>query len=268
MLRKIALSALMLASLIVMLPLVNSTAHNIKYEAAQNQRRIRRHSRAWWKRHRALIRRRRAARLRRQALAKARQEPKLATTSENHAVFSAAVSQPGALGRDAKGPGALSLPSGWATAASSKGETSFRVLDPHGNSAGQAALSVIAAATPKAGRISLRDQSRVLGGISYSDLRRTVIDKMITAGGWVVNDMEREMGGRKVFVVVAQTPATNGGSDSERIWNFYFTVVDGRVYSLSTNAARQTSGRIASDAERLISSLPALTPSASRSPIR
>lgn len=267
MLRKIALSALMLASLIVMLPLVNSTAHSIKYESAQNQRRIRRHSRAWWRRHRALVRRRRAARLRRQALARARQ-PKPATTSDNHAAFSAVVSQPRTLGTEAKDSGALSLPSGWATAPSSKGETSFRVLDPHGNSAGQAALSVVAAAAPKAGRISLRDQARVLGGISYSDLRRTVIDKMITAGGWVVNDMEREMGGRKVFVVVAQTPATNGGSDSERIWNFYFTVVDGRVYSLSTTAARQTSGRIASDAERFISSLPALTPTGSRSPVR
>jgi hypothetical protein len=268
MLRKIALSVLMLVSLVVMLPLVNSTAHNLKYEAAQNQRRFRRHSRAWWKRHRALARRRRAARLRREALARARREPTLAGTSDNHAVFSAVMTLPPALVRDAKNPLTLSLPSGWAPAASSKGETSFRVVDAHGNSAGQAALSVVAAAASQPGRVSLREQSRVLAGISFSDLRRTVIDKMITTGGWVVNDMEREIGGRKVFVVVAQTPATNGGIDSERIWNFYFTVVDGRVYSLSTNAARQASGRIASDAERLINSLPALTLGSSQSQTR
>jgi hypothetical protein len=77
-----------------------------------------------------------------------------------------------------------------------------------------------------------------------------VIDKMITAGGWVVNDMERDMDGRKVFVVVAQTPATNDGKAPEQIWNFYFTEVDGRVYSLATSAPRQSSNRVASDAEK------------------
>jgi hypothetical protein len=266
MLRKIALSLLMLVSLVVMLPLVNSTAHNLKYEASQNHRRFRRHTRAWWKRHRALARRRRANLLRRQALVKAHREPTLAGTSDNHAAFSAAITLPPAVIRDAKDPLTPSLPSGWAAASTNRTETSFRVVDAHGNAAGQAALSVVAAATPQPGRVSLREQSRVLAGIPYSDLRRTVIDKMITAGGWVVNDMEREMGGRKVFVVIAQTPAMNGGSDSERIWNFYFTVVDGRVYSLSTSAARQTSGRIASDAEKLINSLPALTLGTSRSP--
>jgi hypothetical protein len=270
MLRKIALSVLMLASLVVMLPLVNSTAHSIKYEAAQNQRRVRRHSRAWWRRHRALMRRRRVARLMRQrALAGEAPQTSLAETSENHVVSTSAVSLTPALFRDSKGAVALSLPTGWSTmAAPSKGETTFRVIDPNGSSAGQAALSVVAAAAPQAGRISLREQSRILGGVSYSDLRRTVIEKMITAGGWVVNDVERDMGGRKVFVVIAQTPAANDGHISERIWNFYFTEVNGRVYSLSTNAGRQTSGRIASDAEKFITSLPTMAPGATRSPVQ
>lgn len=268
MLRKIALSLLMLVSLIVMLPLVNSTAHNIKYEAAQNQRRLRRHSRAWWRRHRAMMRRRQAARLRRRALAQARQEPNPASTSDNHAVFSSTISLPPAPARDAKSA-PLSLPTGWlAVSAPSKGETNFRVMDVNGSTAGQAALSVVAASAPQPGRISSREQSRVLGGVSYSDLRRTVIDKMITSGGWVVNDMERQMGGRKVFVVVAQTPAANDGRESERIWNFYFTEVDGRVYSLSTSAARQTSNRIATDAEKFITSLPTMVPGTSRNSIR
>ena len=72
----------------------------------------------------------------------------------------------------------------------------------------------------------------MLGGVSFSDLRRIVIDKMITAGGWVNNDYEREVGGHRVFVVTAQTPAD--GRTSEKVWNFYFTEVNGRIYSLTT----------------------------------
>lgn len=275
MLRKIALSLLMLVSLVVMLPLVSSTAHSIRYEAAQNQRRVRRHSRAWWRRHRALMRRRRAARLRRRAMAAAMRQPNalhqmksLETapqTSDNHAVFPTTVSLPPALFSDAKGVGALPLPTGWSAAvAPAKGETNFRVVESNGSPAGQAALSLVAAASPRASRMSLRDQQRLLAGVSYTDLRRTVIDKMITAGGWVVNDMERNMGGRKVFVVVAQTPAANDGRAPEQIWNFYFTEINGRVYSLATSAARLSSDRLASDAEKFITSLPTASPAGPR----
>jgi len=279
MLRKIALSLLMLVSLIVMLPLVNSTAHSIKYEAAHNQRRVRRHSSAWWRRHRALMRRRRAARLRRRARAAAMRQPnplrELRTlemttrTSDNHAAFPTTISLPPALFRDANGGVTLPLPEGWSAAPLvTKRETNFRVVETNGSPAGQAALSVVAAASPNAGRLSLRDRHRVLAGVSYVELRRTVIDKMITAGGWVVNDVERDLGGRKVFVVVAQTPAANDDRAPEQIWNFYFTEVDGRVYSLATTAPRQSSGRIATDAEKFITSLRAATPAGPRISIR
>ncbi|MEP6911338.1 MAG: hypothetical protein ABI923_01205 [bacterium] len=268
MLRKIALSLLMLVSLIVMLPLVNSTAHSIKYEAVQNHRRFRHHSRAWWRRHRALMRRRRAARLRRRAMAAAMREynslrepnawQPASVASENHAAFQTTISLPPALLRDANGTVAVALPDGWSAGPLSKtGEARFRVSELNGNSAGQAALSVVAASSPSQGRMSLREQHRALAGVSYPDLRRTVIDKMITSGGWVVNDMERDLDGRKVFVVVAQTPASNDGKGPEQIWNFYFTEVNGRVYSLATSAPRQSSNRVASGAEKFITSLPA-----------
>ena len=123
MLRKIALSLMMLISLIVMLPLVNSTAHSIKYQSAQNHHRFRHHSRAWWRRHRALMRRRRAARLRRRAMAAAMRQPysllrqnglqPASQLSGNHAVFSTTISLPSSLSPDASGTAALRLPDGW-----------------------------------------------------------------------------------------------------------------------------------------------------------
>src|SRR5688572_11372231 len=126
MLRKIALSLLMLISLTVTLPLVNSTAHSIKYEAAHAQRRVRRHSSAWWRRHRALMRRRRAARLRRRALAAAirrangvqslRTTQATMRTSDNHAAFPRTGSLPPAILRDANGTSAFPLPEGWSAA--------------------------------------------------------------------------------------------------------------------------------------------------------
>jgi hypothetical protein len=265
MLRKILLSALMLGSLVVMLPLVNSTAHNIKYSSAQNQRRARRHSRAWWRRHHVLIRRRRAALLRRRALAEARRNLNSPVASENHAAPPEALSLPPAILKDAKSPAASIFPSGWTPSAPSKGETVFRVNNPNGSSAGQAVLSVVASSSaPPLGRVSVLERSRILSGVSFSELRRTVIDKMLTTGGWVVNDLQREIGGRRVFIVVAQTPGSNDGREPERIWNFYFTEVDGRIYSLSTSAARETSGRLANDAEKFLNSLPAIAPSGSR----
>src|SRR2546430_13301653 len=62
MVRTVTLSLLMLVSVVVMLPFASSTAHGIRQSsAAHQQRRYRRHSRAWWRRHRARMRLRRAA---------------------------------------------------------------------------------------------------------------------------------------------------------------------------------------------------------------
>jgi hypothetical protein len=89
----------------------------------------------------------------------------------------------------------------------------------------------------------------MVGGASFTDLRRSVIDRMISAGGWVVNDRQREIGGRKVFEVVAQTPASNGKPD--QVWNFYFTEVNGRVYSLTTRSAGANE-KVGADAEKFL----------------
>ncbi|SRR6266567_3349278 len=117
----------------------------------------------------------------------------------------------------------------------------------------KAGLSVVALSRPAPAFLTLKEQRQVLGGVSFGELRRIVIDKMITAGGWVTNDYEREVGGHHVFVVTAQTPAD--GRSPEKAWNYYFTEVNGRIYSLTTEASLQSAERVAAEAERFITSL-------------
>jgi len=117
----------------------------------------------------------------------------------------------------------------------------------------KAGLSVVALSRPAPAFLTLKEQRQVLGGVSFGELRRIVIDRMITAGGWVTNDYEREVGGHHVFVVTAQTPAD--GRSPEKAWNYYFTEVNGRIYSLTTEASLQSAERVAAEAERFITSL-------------
>ena len=109
MLRTITLSLLMLISVVVMLPFASSTAHGIRQSASSQQhRRYRRHSRAWWRRHRARMRLRRATAL---AHRNATLAPVL--TDSNHADVSVAVLP--------------KLPAGWNNSAlANGGEVKFR----------------------------------------------------------------------------------------------------------------------------------------------
>ena len=215
MLRRLALLILMLLSVITILPFADSAARGIQQSVSMHRRHHRRHSRRWWRRHRALMRRRQAAMAHRHALF-AGPAPKVAAVST----------------------AALPLPAGWNTS---------------GNGTDKAALSVVALSKPVPGYLTAREQRQILGGVSFSDLRRTVIDKMIAAGGWVSNDYEREVGGRRVFIVTAQTPAD--GRSSDKALYFYFTEVNGRIYSLSTEANVQSAERMAAEAEQFISTL-------------
>ena len=228
MLRRLALLILMLLFVVTILPFADSAARGIQQSVSMHRRHHRRHSRRWWRRHRALMRRRRAA------------------MAHRHAPFA------GTAPKVAAAPTtALPLPAGWNTlAAAPNGEMKFRAS---GNGADKAALSVVALSKPVPGYLTAREQRRILGGVSFTDLRRTVIDKMIAAGGWVSNDYEREVGGRRVFIVTAQTPAD--GRSSDKALYFYFTEVNGRIYSLSTEANVQSAERMAAEAEQFISTL-------------
>src|ERR1700730_6540362 len=212
MLRRVALTLLMLISIVTILPFAESAAHGIR-QSITRHRHHRHHSRRWWRRHRALMRRRRAALAHRNA-------PLVATSQ------STILAAPRAAG-------------------------SASVAVPQLQS--RAALSVVALSRPAPAFLTLKEQRQMLGGVSFGELRRIVIDKMITAGGWVTNDYQREVGGRQVFVVTAHTPAD--GRSPEKAWNYYFTEINGRIYSLTTEASLQSSERVAAEAERFIASL-------------
>src|SRR6266508_4972316 len=242
--RRIVLSLGLLVSIVVMLPFAISTAHNLRSQLATRSQRFHHHSRAWWRRHRAMMRRRQALLARRRALtAEARNRitaPASKGVSDNHAA-SASLALPEGLYKD--GAFSIPLPSGWSAESATKGTTSFRIASS--GTPTQATLAVIASAPANANQLVGREQRNNLAGLPFSDLRRTVIDRMVSAGGWVVNDRQREIGGHRVFEVIAQTPANS--DKPEQVWNFYFTEVNGRIYSLTTHSAMGLTGKLAAD---------------------
>src|SRR5229473_140678 len=251
MLRRIALSLSMLAALVVILPLATSTAHNLRFQFAASSHHAR-HSRAWWRRHRAMMRRRRALLARRRELLAQRRggvtPSAVAKTSDNHTALPTAL--PGGVYSD--GAFAIPLPEGWSPGSTNNGASSFRIMSPSGMPEANATLAVAVPASTNGNQPIGREQRNMLGGVSFSDLRRTVIDRMISSGGWVVNDRQRDIHGRRVFQVIAQTPATSDGKP-EQVWNFYFTEIDGRIYSLTTHTAGSFTEKLAADAELFLS---------------
>jgi hypothetical protein len=234
MLRTFTLSLLMLVSVVVMLPFASSTAHGLRQgSASQQQRRYRRHSRAWWRRHRARLRLRRAAAL-------AHRSSPLGPVLTNSTTPDAALKLP-------------TLPAGWNnTTLANGGELKFRT-ESNATIPGQGTLAVVARSRPNPTYLTLKEQRTMLSGVSFSDLRRIAIDKMINAGGWVINDYERQVNGARVFVVIAQTPSD--GRSPEKAWNFYFAEVDGKVYSLTLNTPVEFSNQLTVEGEKFISSL-------------
>ena len=238
MFRTVTLTLLMLISVGVMLPFASSTAHGIRQSSVSksnhHHRRYRRHSRAWWRRHRARLRMRRAAAM---AHRRAPLGPTLRLSTNNVAP---AATLP-------------KLPAGWKKPViANNGEVKFKsqVTAP---APSQATLSVVARSRPNPAYLTQREERSMLAGVSFSDLRRTVIEKMINAGGWVINDYQRQVNGARVFVVIAQTPGE--GRSPEKAWNFYFAEIDGKIYSLSLNTPVQYSDRLAAEGERFLSTL-------------
>jgi len=236
MFRTITLSLLMLVSVIVMLPFASSTAHGLGQSSISQQRRYRRHSRAWWRRHRARIRLRRAAAMAHRNAPLNPVIPSIATPEKPSA-------------------GLPLLPAGWNSTATVNGaELKFRT-EAAATIPGQGTLTVVARSRPNPSYLTQREQRTMLSGVSFSDLRRIAIDKMINAGGWVINDYERQVNGARVFVVIAQTPSD--GRSPEKAWNFYFAEVDGKIYSLTLNTPVEFSNRLPAEGEKFMASLAA-----------
>jgi hypothetical protein len=214
----------------------------------KKQKRYKKYSKRWWRRYRARMRRkralaarRRALRLRQLRLARARRKaagvPKVAVKTVP--VQDQTVSLL---------PSGEAAPVGWRKGQSSAGEVQFRVDDSAGVQIGTAAISVIG---PAMGESSEMGRNRTLAGVPTTSLRRDVINRMISENGWVVNDFQKEIAGKKVYVVVAQSQS--GSRINSRM--FYFTEVDGRIYSVSTNSNSDSAERIAEESEKVIHSL-------------
>jgi hypothetical protein len=257
--RVAALVLAIMISIAGLLPFVESSAHRNGLPSVSRRHRSHRHSRAWWRRYRVRIKRQR------ENLARRRQ---LSTQREHYGNLPAAdierpvqtTATPVADSRANDSRGSLSLLAQErksTTPVIANGQTQFRLYAQNGQPVGQASLSAVANVAPNnVAAMNARTQRRQLAGVSFADLRRQVIEKMIAGNGWVINDMESEINGRRVFVVVAQTAASGDGKTASQTWNYYFTEIDGRIYSLAAHAPVDQSAQMAAESEKVLATLP------------
>jgi len=215
----------------------------------KKQKGYKKYSKRWWRQHRASVRkrkalqsRRRSMRLRQIRLAKLNGTP--IRTSKVSAAAKWTDDQSVAML-----PSGQAAPKGWRRGQSTGSEIEFRVDNGNGSDLGSAAISVVG---PAMGESVDTGRNRTVGGVPTASLRREVINRMVRENGWVVNDFQKEIGGKTVYVVVAQSQG-NGGRVNSRM--FYFTEVDGRIYSVATNSQTDAAERLAEESEKAIFSL-------------
>ena len=247
--RAIALSIALLVGVGAIVPLATESVSAHKHYKHRH-RRYKKYSKRWWRqyharqrRHKALVARSRALRLRQLRLAKAAQESKAAVSTDKKVMVKTSAPETAALL-----PSGEEAPRGWKKGSSTAGEIQFRVDDATGAQVGSASLTVVGPATGETREVG---RNTWLGGVPTTSLRREVINRMISENGWVVNDYQKDVNGKRVYVVVAQSQI--GGHVSSRV--FYFTEVDGRIYSLATTASTEAADRISEESEKVINSL-------------
>ena len=267
MLRIISISLMLVLSVGTMLPFANS-AHGIRQTTQVGQRRHHRYrSRAWWRRYRARLRQKRlAAEL-------AHRNALLSLPQNISAGDLSGLSQPALPSVPSNAtPVTTTLPPPVMTArvpAATNGATRPRVVNSAHSTfnteapklPGSMNLAVVAMSRPNPAFLTSREAKKILGGVAVADLRRIVIDKMVSSGGWVVNDFVREVNGNRVFVVTGRTP--KDALTPEKAWTFYFTEAGGRIYGLTTDSPVEFAERMTTEAERFIESLRAKASTAS-----
>lgn len=216
----------------------------------KKQKRYKKYSKAWWRQYRAVQRRKKALqarkrnlRLRQLRLARMR---RAADPSKAKAVAKRVSKEKPA---SAVLPSGQAAPNGWKPGSSTPGEIQFRIDNGNGFEVGSAAISVVG---PSMGDSVTTGKNLSLAGVPVTSLRREVINRMIKENGWVVNDYQKEVGGRTVYVVVGQSQSASGRVNARM---FYFAEADGRIYSVATNASSDSAERLAEESEKVINSL-------------
>ena len=246
--RAIALSLALIVGVTVIVPLATDSVEAGR-RSVKKKKSYKKYSKKWWRQYRArqkkkriVAARKRALRLRQLRLA--RQRAVKGSTPER-----IASAKPVRIRKTAVLPSGDAAPNGWSSAQTSPSELQFRVDDSAGSQVGLASISVVG---PALGDSSTTSYAKSVGGVSTSALRRDVINRMIKENGWVVNDFQKEIGGRAVYVVVAQSQSKTGGVQSRM---FYFTEVDGRIYNVATNSPVEQQERLAEESEKVLDSL-------------
>ena len=255
--RAIALSLALLIGIGAVIPLVTDHAEAGSFKKKKKKKRVKykKYSKKWWRAYRqsknrqtTLAKRKRAMRVRQILLAREndiQQVTEVSQKSKTKTVKNSIVESAPALL-----PSGEPAPKGWKSNLVSGSELQYRVDDDNGAQIGSAAIAVVGPAMNAEGTSAAKNKT--VGGVPTTSLRTTVIDRMIKEQGWVVNDYQKEIGGKKVYVVVAQSPGA-GGAIQSRI--FYFTEVDGRIYSVSTSSPNGSTERLAQESEKVIDSL-------------
>lgn len=248
--RAIALSLALLVGIGTMVPIATESVEAGKRKKSRKyakKKRYKKYSKRWWRQYRAQQRRRRAMQARRRAL-RLRQlrhaRLRRARSAKPHTATTPKPVNP-ATPTTAMLPSGQPAPTSWQPGSQSSSEILFSVDGGRGT----AAISVVGPAT---GDTVDTGRHRTVGGVPTTALRREVINRMIRENGWVVNDFQKDVGSKKVYVVVAQSQGTGGRLNSRM---FYFTEVEGRIYSLSTNTGVDSAERIAEESEKVLSSL-------------
>lgn len=245
--RAIALTLALLIGIGTIIPLGtdHAEAGPRKTRKYKKQKKYKKYSKAWWRQHRSRMKRKRALQARRRAmrLRQLRLARKHGSDNKLNKPAAAKVVAP-VENTVSLLPSGQAAPATWRRSGATSGELSFSV--DNGN--GSASISVVGPAT---GETVDSGRNRTVGGVPTTALRREVINRMIRENGWVVNDYQKSIGSRSVYVVVAQSQS--GGKVHSRM--FYFTEADGRIYSVATNSAADAADRIAEESEKVISAL-------------
>ena len=256
MIRAIILSLVLVIGLATIVPIATEYAeagskrkykkkrYNKKYRGKKS---VKRYSKRWWtayrdrkKKRQAVSKRKRNLRLRQIRLARRNGE----VNTESYAEKTDAPTPPKPK-KTAVLPTGEKAPASWTNAQSTKSEARFDVADGNGS----ASISVVG---PAVGEDSDRPRNKAIGGVPVTSLRRTVIDKMINQNGFVVNDYQKQVGGKTVYVVVAQSEGKGGKIQSHV---YYFTQVDGKIYNVAASAPKGSGEQIAAESEKVVNSL-------------